>query len=144
MPDLHAICLRCGSPKGAYDGVCPSCGHCPEGMGLQVAWLLSREHWPQEALLAAQARIRAGEPVAPSERLLEKARRALLATTATDPGLSGARLAAVIAGNALLTPFLGLVLWGSWRTTRPRAARQALLTALPWVLVDLAVGLWLR
>ncbi|MBN2799968.1 MAG: hypothetical protein JXX28_12550 [Deltaproteobacteria bacterium] len=133
---LHAICLRCGGPKGALGEVCPSCGHRPEGEGLHVAWLLSDQHLDQVGLALASQRIRDGELVQPSAQLLQTARRALRADLATDPGLTAGDWAKVTLGVALLSPLLGYALWFGWRERRPRAARQALWLAIPMSAVD--------
>jgi hypothetical protein len=96
-----------------------------------VAWLLSRENLSEAELLAVRERIRGGEVIRPTERMLDKARRALGLHFATDRGLDARERWAVLATSILLTPLPGLVL-GVWSwNSRPRAARQALALSLP-------------
>jgi hypothetical protein len=123
--------VRCGGERDRWDQVCPGCGHRPEGEGLLVAWLLSRENLSEPELAAVRARIVGGEVIRPTERMLDRARRALGTHFATDLGLGTAERWAVLAGSILLTPLPGLVL-GAWSwDSRPRAARQALALSLP-------------
>lgn len=138
----RAVCLRCGSDKGAYDRPCPACGHRPEDEGLLVAWLLSSAHLPPERLDAAAARIQRGESVRPSEAMLERARKALGRHWERDPGLGPVRWAGLLAVSLVATPAVAWVSWWWWRGTRPRAARQALVAAAPVSLLGLGWGLW--
>lgn len=141
---MSAVCVRCGGERATYDAICPACGHRPEGEGLLVAWLLSSEHLDADGLRDVAERIRAGESVRPSERMLARARRALGEAYDSDPGLPAPQLLALAAATLVLTPVLGLVLWGWWRRQRPRTATQALLLALPVAVLDVVAVLWLR
>lgn len=127
----RAVCGRCGTDKAAFDAVCPACGFVPEGDGLAVAWLLSDEHLGTDELDAVQARIRTGEPVEPGDKMLAVARRALRRDFASDPGLTTAQRLGVLACSIVLTPLVGLTLWWTWRTDRPRAAWQAFALSAP-------------
>lgn len=127
----RAICLRCGAAKAAPEGICPACGHRPEGEGLLVAWLLSDAHLPPERLEAAAVRIREGQSVRPSAAMLDKARRALGLHAHADPGLSRRQRLGLLASSLLFTALPGVVLWAWWRQDRPRSARQALWLSLP-------------
>lgn len=131
MTPVRAICLRCGGPKAAYDAICPACGHVPEGEGLLVAWLLSDAHLDAAGLDAAAARVRSGEGIRPSDKLLDRARRALGRHATQDPGLTGGQRAALFATSLALTPLVGLTAAWWWREARPRAAAQALAMSLP-------------
>lgn len=138
----RAICLRCGAEKGTSASICPACGHRPEGDGLLVAWLLSDAHVDDAALDAIATRIRAGEPLRPSEPMLERARRALGRHAAQDPGLPASTRLALLATSIVLTPAVGLVCWASWRDRRPRSATQALWLSLPAGLLAFAAVSW--
>jgi hypothetical protein len=114
----------------------------PRGDGLLVAWLLSAHNLDEAGLAQASARIRAGQPIRPGERQLDRARRALGASLASDPGLAlGARLG-LLAVSVLATPLVGLTLAWSWREERPRAALQALALSLPFSALFLGLGVW--
>jgi len=138
-----AVCVRCGGFRGDFHEVCPHCGHRAEGEGLLVAWLLSIEHLDATRLEAAADRIRAGEITRPSDRMLERARKALGTHFSSDPGLTpGQRLGLLLTG-LFLTPLPGWVLWAWWRVERPRAALQALGLSLPVSALWFAGILWL-
>ena len=128
---IGAVCVRCGGGRRHDDQVCPSCGHVPTDEGRLVAWLLSSENLGTEELLATQARIRAGEIIRPSARMLEKARRSLGWHFATDVGLSTRERLGLLATSLFLTPLVGWVLFVWWWKVRPRAAIQALALSLP-------------
>ena len=140
----RAVCVRCGSAREDYRQICPHCGHRPEAEGLLVAWLLSDEHLDAAQLDAAAARVRNGESIRPSERMLERARRALGTHFASDPGMTVAQRFALLATSLLVTPLVGWVLWFWWRGRRPRAAMQALGLSLPATAVFTALGIWLQ
>jgi hypothetical protein len=127
----RAVCVRCGADRMVYDQVCPACGFLPEGDGLAVAWLLSDNHLGDHELDAAQARVRAGEPIEPNAKMLKVAKQALRTTFATDPGLTTVQRLGVLACSLLLTPLVGWTLWWTWRTRRPRAAWQAFALSAP-------------
>ncbi len=127
----RSVCVRCGAERGRWDQVCPGCGHRPEGEGLLVAWLLSRENLSEGELAAVRARILGGEVIRPTERMLDRARRALGTHFATDLGLGTGERWALLATSILVTPLPGLV-FGAWTwNSRPRAARQALALSVP-------------
>ena len=92
-----------GSLRGHWEDTCPSCGHRPEGDGVLVARLLSAAHLDEAGSERVQARIRDGESIRPSRRMLDTARRALGKHFATDQGLSARDAAALFATNVLLT-----------------------------------------
>lgn len=139
---MRAVCLRCGSDKLTFDAICPSCGHVPEGEGLLVAWLLSPAHLDAAGLAAAAARIRAGEPIRPSEKLLDRARKALGTHADQDPGLSPARRALLLATSLVFTPLVGITCWFWWREQRPRAAAQALAMSVPVSVLFFVAVVW--
>jgi hypothetical protein len=138
----RSVCLRCGGPKAAYDAICASCGHVPEGEGLLVAWLLSEAHLDGAGLEAAAARVRAGEVIRPSEKMLDRARRALGRHAAEDAGLDVGARATLLATSLLLTPLVGLTAAWWWRETRPRAAAQALAMSAPVSVAMLVAVAW--
>ena len=140
----RAICVHCGFERTRVESACPACGHRPYGEGLVVAWLLSSEHLDDDELDEVQTRVRHGEPVHPSRRLLMAARRGLGMHLSTDPGLTWSEGAGILAANVLLTPLGGWVLALWWAGARPRAALQAAALSLPvtafatgWVLFQL-------
>ena len=128
---MRAVCSRCGSEKTAFDGVCVECGHRPEGEGMLVAWLLSEHHLPRGSLEAAGARIQKGDPPRPSNAQLSIARRHLGQSVVGDPGLSLNEALLLLAGNIAFSPLIGWVSAISWWKTRPRAAVQSAVLALP-------------
>lgn len=140
----RAVCVRCGAIRHDYREICTSCGFRPEGEGLLIAWLLSEHNLTAEQLDVTARRVRAGEAVRPSDRMIERARVALGAHLSSDPGLSVRERVALLGTSLLLTPLVGLVLWSWWREDRPKAALQALGLSLPASLLFLGVGVWLR
>jgi hypothetical protein len=136
---MSAVCVRCGEVRDEWDAICPGCGHRPDDEGRLVAWLLSSENLQEQELQAVRARVLAGESIRPSERMLERARRALGRHFATDEGLTGGQRLALLGASILLTPLLGWVLFAYWYNRRPRAAIQSLALSLP---VSLAFAAW--
>jgi hypothetical protein len=128
---MKSVCLRCGTVRGAFDQICPQCGHRPEGEGLLVAWLLSSENLTPEELQRTATRVAGGEVIRPSAKQLERARRALGRHFAVDPGMTLAQRLTLLACSVVLTPLPGLVLAAWWRTERPRAALEALALSAP-------------
>ena len=96
-----------------------------------IAWLLSSHNLDEAKLEAAAQRISGGEPLRPSGKQLERARRALGQDYRTDPGLTVGQRLGLLATSIVLTPMVGWVAWMWWRRTRPRASVQALALALP-------------
>jgi hypothetical protein len=139
---MKAVCVRCGFDKPSFDAVCPDCGHRPEGDGLLVAWLLSDHHLDAPALQASSTRIKAGEPIRPSRKMLRKAQRALGRRVSTDPGLSLREIALLFAGDVVFTPLIGWTCVAWWYGERPRAALQAGLVTLPTSLAFTALWGW--
>ena len=127
----RSICVRCGGERARHDQVCPACGHRPEGDGLLVAWLLSEENLSRAELDAVRDRVRSGEVIRPTERMLARARRALGADFASDVGLDTRQRWLLLATSLLLTPLPGLVMGVWWWNDHPRAARQALALSVP-------------
>lgn len=140
---MRAVCVRCGGSRQGYASVCPACGHRPEGDGLLVAWLLSSANLDESGLDAVAARVRSGESIRPSAKMLKKARRALGQDLASDPGLTLGQRAALFACSILLTPLVGWTCWLWWRADRPRAALQALSLSLPPTVLFTAIWIWL-
>jgi hypothetical protein len=139
-----AVCVRCGGERTDFAQICPACGHAPTAEGRLVAWLLSTENLELAELRAVQARIRSGEIIRPSGRMLEKARRSLGQHFTTDAGLSTAQRLALLATSLLLTPLVGWVLFVWWWKVRPRAAIQALALSLPATVGFAILVLYLR
>ena len=139
-----AVCVRCGGLRSDYRQICPHCGHRADGEGLLVAWLLSEENLGAEQLRAASDRVRAGESIHPSERMIERARRALGSAFSSDPGMTTSQRLALLATTLVVTPLVAWVLWFWWRRERPRASVQALGLALPASAIFVAVGFWLQ
>ena len=127
----RAVCVRCGHDRSNIDQICPNCGHRPDRDGRLVAWLLSSHHLDDAELDRVQGRIRSGESIRPSARMLDKARRALGRHLETDEGLTTRQRLALLATSVLLTPLVGWVLFVWWWEVRPRAAVQALALSLP-------------
>lgn len=138
---MKSVCARCGGARSGYEQVCPSCGHRPEGDGLLVAWLLSDAHLDPDRLQQVSLQIQQGEEIRPSERQLAKARRALGQVLSSDPGLSTRDWVALAASSLILTPAVPWVCWWWWRRQRPRAALQALATAIPGTAIFTAAPL---
>ncbi len=109
-----------------------------------MAWLLSDAHLSAPQLDAAATRVRRGESIRPSDRMIERARRALGTHFSSDPGLDVRQRLALLATSLLLTPLVGWVLWFWWRGDHPRAAMQALGLSLPATAIFTALGLWLQ
>ena len=143
---MTSVCARCGGRRARFDHICPACGHRAEGEGLLVAWLLSSDNLGEAELAAAAERVRAGQPVRPSDAQLARARRALGRSYGTDPGLSGRERVALLACALTLTPLPWLVAAAWWWTERPRAALQALAVSLPAAVawVGMVVWTWTR
>ncbi len=85
----------------------------------------------EPALRAAQERIRKGEPVRPTEALRARARAILSGRDHTPVRFTGRQVAALVAGNVLLTPLVGYAVWFRYRTISGPAARQALFATVP-------------
>lgn len=134
-----AVCVRCGRFRSDFRQICPHCGYRPDGEGLLVAWLLSDQHLSEDALQSAAERVKAGESIRPSERMLAKAQQAL----GTTSGLTNGQRIALLATGILLTPLVGWVLWFWWRRDRPRAAIQALGLSLPATAIFTVLVIWL-
>lgn len=140
---MKGICVRCGFTKPDHAAVCPDCGHRPDGEGLLVAWLLSAHNLDEVGLAATAARIRAGEPIRPSRRMLRKARRALGRQIATDPGLTLGELVGVLLADVVFTSLVGWTCVAWWWDRRPRAALQAGLVTLPTTVVGFGFWGWM-
>lgn len=125
-----AICARCGDNKARYDQVCSGCGHRPAGDGLLVAWLLSEHHVAPGQLPALAERVRRGEAIRPSDRMLDLARAALHRNLSTNEGLGRTRVFVFVLVSLLVTPLPALLLAVWWRSERPRSALQALVIGL--------------
>ena len=138
----RAVCVKCGGERSGYAQICPACGHRPDGEGLLVAWLLSSENLADAELNGVVARIRKGESIRPSARMLDKARRALGQHFTTDEGLSLGERALLLTTSLVLTPLPGWVVFFWWYGSRPRAAMQALALSLPASVLFTAVVLW--
>jgi len=138
----RALCVKCGGERTRFDQICPSCGHRPEGEGLLIAWLLSDANLDDEQLTRTRARLRAGEAIRPSAKMLDKARRALGQHFTTDDGLTTQQRLGLLATSIFATPMVGWVLFGWWWNHRPRAALQALALSLPATVVFTGVVLW--
>ncbi len=138
-----AVCGRCGGKKAGYGKVCPHCGFLPEGDGLLAAWLLSTHHLDEAALVMVRERIRAGESVQPSRRMLGVARAALGQSWAGDPGMDLRQRLALLATSIVLTPLVGWVLAVWWWGTRPRSALQAIALSLPFSVLFFGMVAWM-
>ena len=138
-----AVCVRCGQIRSDFRLICPSCGHRAEGEGLLIAWLLSDAHLPHEQLPSVAARVRAGESIRPSERMLNLARQRLGMDFQTDPGMSAKERMFLLATSLLVTPLVGWTLGWWWRTERPRASSQALALSIPATLMFTVGVVWL-
>ncbi|MCA9571772.1 MAG: hypothetical protein KC656_28235 [Myxococcales bacterium] len=139
---MSALCVRCGFTKADYLSVCPDCGHRPEGDGVLVGWLLSSENLDEAQMVATAARIRSGEPIRPSRKMLAKARRALGRQVATDPGLGLREALALLGANVLFSPLVGWTCAAWWWSERPRASLQAVLLSAPASVAMTALWLW--
>lgn len=140
---MKAICVRCAEPRGDYAAACPRCGHRPEGEGLLISWLLSTENLSKSELEAAAERVRQGSVIRPSDRMLDRARKALGKDFSSDPGLTAFQRLALLSTSLLITPLPGWVCWLWWRRERPRAALQALALSAPASAAGFVLMLWL-
>lgn len=139
---MRGVCVKCGEIRSDWRGLCPTCGFRPSDEGVLVAWLLSDEHLDAGDLQAAADRVKSGQSVWPSERLIEKARQALGQTLSSDPGLDYPTRLGILLSSLFLTPLVGLTLWWWWRASRPKAALQALVLSAPISALLFAVVLW--
>jgi hypothetical protein len=139
----RAVCVRCGQIRSDFRQICPSCGHRAEGEGLLIAWLLSDAHLPAEQLASVAERVRAGESIRPSERMLDLARQRLGRNFETDPGMNAKERLLLLATSLLITPLVGWTLWWWWRTERPRASSQALALSMPATVLFTVGVVWL-
>lgn len=147
-PGVGAVCTRCGAAKDLPLARCGGCGASPAGDDAVLAVLASRRVLDAEGLAAAAARIRAGEPLRPSARLLDRAREILAGRgpgpeAAPPPRLARREVALLVVGNVLLTPVLGMAAWWRLRERPGPAARQALWATVPVVLLGAALWLYL-
>jgi len=138
----RALCVKCGGERTRFDQICPACGHRPDGEGLLVAWLLSDNHLTDKQLAQTQARLRKGESIRPSAKMLDKARRALGQHFTTDEGLDNRQRMGLLATSLFLTPLVGWVLFAWWWESKPRAALQALALSLPATVLFTGGVLW--
>lgn len=139
----RAICVKCGGERSRFDQICPACGHRPDGEGMLIAWLLSDNHLDDVGLTTVAARVRRGESIKPSAKMLNKAKRALGQHFSTDEGMTGQQRLTLLATSLMLTPLVGWVLFAWWWSDRPRAAAQALALSLPPTLLFTGAVLWL-
>jgi hypothetical protein len=137
-----SACVRCGACHGDYQSTCVECGFRPYGEGLCIAWLLSTHYLEKAEVVEASSRIRMGETLNPSPKMLREARSALGRTFWSDPGLSTSQMFGVFLMTLFLTPLVGWVLWAWWRIYRPRAAWQALACAVPSSVFFFVLVLW--
>lgn len=138
----RALCVKCGGERTRFDQICPACGHRPDGEGMLIAWLLSSENLTDAQLRQTQARLRKGEHIKPSAKMLEKARRALGQHFTTDEGLTNPQRMGLLATSLFLTPLVGWVLFAWWWDQKPRAALQALALSLPATVLFTGGVLW--
>ncbi len=141
---MKAVCVKCGGERSGFDQICPACGYRPDSEGLLVAWLLSAESLSDDELKQVQLRIRKGESIRPSARMLDKARRALGNHFSTDLGLTVVQRLGLLATSLLLTPMVGWVIALWYWNERPRAALQALALSLPATVLFTGIVLYLR
>jgi len=125
------VCCRCGAEKDLPLGRCGACGGLPVDDERELALLCSTRILDLPALRAAQARIRRGEPLRPTEALRARARALLRGQEVVIVGFSARQLAGLALANLLLTPLLGYAVWFRYRTRPGPAARQALLATVP-------------
>lgn len=140
---MSAVCVKCGGYRSRFDQICPACGHRPSGEGVLLAWLLSSENLDEAGLRGVSERVRAGESIRPSRRMLDRARRAMRSHFSTDPGLTVRQVLGLLATNILVTPLVGWVLAIWWRGERPRAAVQAFAVSLPCTVLFTVLVLWI-
>lgn len=118
---IRALCLLCGGRKETVESTCPDCGHAFAESEAELARLFSSAHLSQEELEKASVRIASGERPVP---------KILPRDAAGDPGVSGKEFWTLLAACLLLTPLYGIVMAWGWRTARPTASRQSLITAV--------------
>ena len=136
----RAVCVRCGAVGNDFRALCPACGHRPEGDGLLLAWLLSENALSTMQLEDVARRVRAGETIKPSTRMLERAKQALYGEK--DDGLTWGQRAFVLYSSLLFTAMPGM-LWAWWyRNEKPRAAKQVFLLSFPAGVLATLVMLW--
>lgn len=80
--------------------------------------------------MAAAERVQSGAPIRPTPAMRLKARRAMRRTFGEDRGFTGRELVLLCAVGLIATPLPGWLLAYWWRTSRPRAALQALFVAV--------------
>lgn len=136
MPDVAAVCIRCGARKDLPLGRCPACRHLPEAAERELSVLASARVLGPAELAEVEARIRRGERLNPSAAVRAKARAVLAGAAEAPAALAPGQMAALLAANVLLTPLLGLAVWFRWRTRPGPGAKQAL-----WVTIPVSVAL---
>lgn len=143
-----AVCVACGEPKDLALARCAACGLVPAGEDRARSVLASTRMLDAAQLAEVQRRIRSGEPFRPAPARLEAARGVLAGAMAAEPRtLSRNEAVALVLGNLLLTPALGLAVWFGLRGRPGLAARQALWLTVP---ISGALGgawlaaLWMR
>ena len=141
--NVEGICARCGTRRGDFRDICTSCGHRPAEEGLLIAWLLSADYLSAHKMDVAAERIKTGEMVRPSSRMLDEARLALGRHYTTDPGMTVWQRLLLLTTSLLLTPLVGWVLWFWWRGQRPRASLQALFLSAPASILFFVAVIWL-
>lgn len=127
----RAVCVRCGASRSEFRDICPACGYRPDGEGVLIAWLLSDGNLDEAGLDAVAARVKAGEPPRPTQRMLDRARSALGGDLDSDPGLGSTERIALLLLSIFVTPLPALTMAAWWWRDRPRAAVQALALAIP-------------
>ncbi len=137
-----AVCHRCGGEKKGPFVPCKHCGVIPMGAERQVAWLFSEQHLDPAELAEAARRVGGGERPDPPRALMELARRRMgVGAPDSDEvrSLAGSERLALLGGNLLFTPLVGLACWWGLSEWRPIAARQALLDSLPVAILGLVI-----
>lgn len=141
---VAAVCHRCGAHKKGPLVPCKGCRYVPTKEARAVAWLFSAHHLSPEELAEARRRVRRGDIPEPSRALRAEAQRAMGALDAPpleDRPLEPVQIAALVLGEVLFTPLLGLAVWLGLRDSRPRAARLAWRLTVP--ITALFAALWL-
>jgi hypothetical protein len=131
LADPVAVCIRCGSAKDLPLGRCPACAHLPVGQERELSLICSTRVLDPAALVQAQLRIQAGEPLQPSAELLARARAVFAGAAPAPVTLSRGQLVALALADVLLTPMIGYAVWFRYRTRPGPAARQVLRVTLP-------------